>query len=350
MTASANRFDSEPTTPTDSSGRFGRLWRSFVALTSEKETGDSLAIFRCFVGFAYLLSLGTVLRRGLVDVIWVDVKEGGMVHLGQGNRLLAALGGPTHANVWLLFWIALAAGIFFTVGLGGRVSAFIALQTYQALYSNNGLTSHGYDVLITNALWLCVLGDATRTLSLDCRRKTGQFSSDELVNAWPRTIGVLQIIVVYVTTGLQKLSPVWTPAGGYSALYWVLQDPDWRRYDFRWTASVYPLTQIATAITWNWEVFSPLMLLAFFYRRTRERKGRLRRLFNRFDLRIPFLAIGLVLHLGIFLAMNVGEFSLIAVSFYVLFFRPDEVRAASLRGRAFIFRSARASDSATGAE
>ncbi len=321
----------ESKSPHSSPSRFTRMWRFWVGLTSERETGASLAVFRCLVGIAYLWSLLSVARVGLVDVIWVDFKEGGMVHLGAGNALLSALGGPTHANVWMLFWIALVSGVAFTVGLSGRIAAFIALQSYQALYSNNGLTSHGYDVLLTNALWLCVLGDTTRTLSVDCRLRDGRFTSDETIPAWPRYIGILQILVVYVTTGLQKLSPVWTPAEGYSALYWVLQDPDWRRYDFRWTAKVFPLTQIATAITWNWEVFSPLMLLVLHFRRTRERSGTLRRLLTRFDLRIPFLAIGIVLHLGIFLAMNVGEFSLIAVSFYVLFFRPEEIGATFRR-------------------
>lgn len=322
-------------------GALGRRWSAWVAFTSEKESGLTLALFRIAIGVSVLLSLTSMARAGLVDVLWVDASEGGVVHLGASSWLLAAMGGATRANVDHLFWVALVAASAFTLGLAGRLSAFVALQAYQGLYSSNGLTSHGYDVLITNALWLSVLGDTSRTLSLDALVRRRRLFDDTLVSAWPRRIAILQILVVYVTTGLQKLSPPWMPMGGYSALYWVLQDPDWRRWDGRFAATVYPLTQIGTAVTWFWEVGAPLMLLVLHYRRTNDRGGRFRALCNRRDLRLPYLAIGVMLHVAILLTMNVGVFSLVAVSFYVTFFTPDEVE------RFFARFSARARSSRT---
>src|SRR5262249_28786068 len=134
---------------------------------------------------------------------------------------------------------------------------------------------------------------------------------------------------VYTMAGVQKLSPIWTPLGDYSAIYWVLQSPNWRRFDMRWTAWIYPLTQVATALTWFWEVSAPALLLVFYFRRTRDRPGRLRRLFNARDLRLVYAGFGVVVHTSIFVLMDVGPFSFIALAFYFLLWSPREWRRAN---------------------
>ena len=133
---------------------------------------------------------------------------------------------------------------------------------------------------------------------------------------------------MYGATGLHKLGATWLPTGGYSALYWALQDAVFRRFETAWVAWVYPLTQVGTLVAWCFEVLSPLLLLVFFYRATRERPGRVRALFNRVDLRIPYLLVGLCLHLGIWLLFEVGPFSPISLSFYFCLWRPEELQRA----------------------
>ena len=98
-----------------------------------------------------------------------------------------------------------------------------------------------------------------------------------------------------------------------------------------WVARVYPLTQLGSAVTWVFETFSWLMLLVFYYRYTRDRPGRLRRAFNRWDLRIPFTVVGAGLHLGIFIAMDVGPFSFVSLAYYVCLWRPEELRTILVR-------------------
>jgi hypothetical protein len=102
------------------------------------------------------------------------------------------------------------------------------------------------------------------------------------------------------------------------------------------TAWVYPLTQVATAITWHWETGAWVMLLVYYYRYTRDRPGRLRALSNRWDLRLPFAGIGISLHVGILLTMNVGPFSWVSMSYYLCLFRPEEVSrvGSAIAGRA----------------
>jgi hypothetical protein len=302
------------------------LWARWVALLSEREPGTSLALFRAACGACVLWSIGSVVIYGMVPVIWLGPADGGYRPVGAGPRLFEWLGGVTPATVWSVVAVTLLAGLLLLLGAGSRLTALIALQGYKALTAINPNTLGAYDWLLTNALWLLVLGRSTATLSLDCRLRTGRWRGDEPVSAWPRYLAVYQIVLVYWSTGMHKLSHYWTPAGGFSALYYILQEPTWQRWDMTWLARVYPLTQAATAATWAWEITAPLFLLVLWYRRTRERPGRLRALCNRLPLRGLWVATGAAMHLGILLLMDVGPFSLVALAYYPCLFHPDDWR------------------------
>ena len=118
------------------------------------------------------------------------------------------------------------------------------------------------------------------------------------------------------------------PGGDLSALYYILQQPSWQRTDLSGLAHVYPLTQLATLGTWVFEVGAPVLLLALWFRATRDRPGRLRHAFNRHDVRLWWLAAGAAMHVGIMLTMSVGTFSLVCLAAYPCFFHADELRRA----------------------
>jgi hypothetical protein len=138
---------------------------------------------------------------------------------------------------------------------------------------------------------------------------------------------VVQLVVMYTSTGLQKVSDAWVPGGDFSALYYILQQPTWQRFDMRWAGNYFFLTQVATAGTWLFEVGAPVLWLAFWFRDTRERGGWLRTWFNRIDFRAWFLVFGLTLHAVIHGLMEVGPFSLISMSMYAALVHPDEIRS-----------------------
>lgn len=309
------------------------LWQSLVQLLATRETATTQALFRIAVGLVILGSLWSVAHADVVDMIWVDARHGGYRALGHGNWLLAVLGGPTPSAVWTLISLVGFSASALLLGIFPRVAAFLALHLYGALIGINGDTSGGYDAMIKNALWLLVLADSGRSLSLQCWWREGRWLSQERVAAWPRYLVILQLVLMYGATGLQKVSITWNPLGGYSALYWVFQDPTWILSDVSWTASVYPLTQLGTALTWHWEIGAPLLLLVYYYRYTRGRAGRVRQLFNRFDLRIPFAVIGVGLHIGILLTLNVGPFSWISLAYYLCLWRPEEIEGVAAGGR-----------------
>lgn len=309
-----------------------RGWTAWVELLSVREPGTTLAWFRMAVGLVMIYSLLSMIAADLVEVMWVDAEHGGLLTLSTRHWLIPLLGGRTVTTAWTLVGSGLLLATLVVLGLGGRLTMLLALQVYYALTTASGVLSGGYDTMIVNALWLLVLARSTATLSLDCRLRTGRFTSDALVPAWPRYLVILQLVVVYTTTGLHKLSPVWTPGGDSSALYWVFQEPTWRRFDMTWTASVFPLTQLATAITWWWEVLAPLLLLVYWARHTAARGGRVRRVLNRHDLRKAWAAVGVGLHLGILVLLNVGPFSPISLACYLCLIPPRRPRGGDPSG------------------
>jgi hypothetical protein len=289
---------------------------------STREPGTTLSWFRIALGGVVLYSLLSVIGAHLVGVIWVDAAHGGLQTLDESNFLVTLLGGRTVTTAWVLVSAGLVLASLLLLGFGGRLTAFATLEVYYALVTADSTLTGGYDTLITNALWILVFAESTATLSLDCRRRTGSFRCDRLVPAWPRYLLILQLLVVYGSTGLYKVSPTWTPGGDYSALYWVFQDPTWRRFDMTWTASFFGATQVMTAVTWWWEVTAPLLLVVYWLRYTEARGGSLRRWLTRHDLRKPWAAIGVALHLGILLLLDVGPFSLVSLAYYLCLIPP----------------------------
>jgi len=311
--------------PLPATGRLLTTWRFWVTLFNRREPADTIACFRIAIGLVMLYSLLSIAYFDLVEVLWVDAAAGGYRTLGQGNWLLAWCGGPTPAVVNGCHAVAVAGAALTVVGWGGRPVLFITLQAYAALISINGDTVGGYDFLLTNAMWLLVLSDCMATRSLRCRRATGSWRSDVAVPAWPRYLAVFQLLVMYTATGLYKLKPEWTPGGDFSALFAVFQDPTWRRFDMDFTAWIFPLTQVGTAVTWLFEISSWWMLVVFYCRYTPHRGGRLRAVLNRWDLRRLFTAIGMCLHIGILVTLNVGPFSWVTLSYYLCMWGPDEI-------------------------
>jgi len=302
-----------------------------VAVLSRQETGEVLALVRMGVGLSVLWALGSVWSTGVVEAAWLDRADGGLRTLAGGSPWTKLLGGPTPSMVWSLMGVTMVAASALVVGLGGRATALVTAQGFLALQWINTHTGGSYDNLISNALWLLVLSRSTATWSLDCKLRTRRWSSDEHVIAWPRYLLIIQLVVMYTSTGLHKVSLHWLPGGDLSALYYILQQPSWQRWDMTWLAWVYPLTQLATLTTWLWEVTAPLLLLALYYRDTRTRSGWLRQRMNSISWRTRYAQLGLLLHLGTLAALEVGPFSGICLALYVALFHPDEVRALTRR-------------------
>lgn len=314
-----------------------RAWRAWLSILQRREDALPFAIFRLLTGLAVLWNTLPAVLHGLVPVVWFDRADGGYRSLSAGGSwLLTALGGPTPELVIALCVVTLVTGAMVMLGVGGRVAALLALQGTLAISMINTDAKGSYDALLCNSLWLLVLGRGDATLSLSARLRSGAWIPRAEIAAWPRYLAILQIAAVYGSTGIHKVSAFWTPMGGYSALYYILQQPTWHRFDMTWLAYVYPLTQVSTALVWCFELSWPLLGLALYLRQKPGEGGRVRRLLRRMDPRTPYVVFGVAMHLMILAFMEVGPFSAISLAYYPCLYRADELRRgwARLRRRA----------------
>lgn len=299
-----------------------RAWAAFVALLDRKESGTAMAIVRVVLGACVLRTVLAVWWAGAVPLVWYDIADGGHRAL-PGSYLIRWLGGPSAALTDALLWGSVIGGSLVAAGVGGvvgsRVITFATLQVFQGLVDSNGQAGGSYDLLINNMLWLQVLMGPTGTLSLECRLRTGRWTSDTPVAFWPRLLVVYQAVLMYTTTGLQKLSIHWIPGGDLAALYYILQQPTWQHFDHTWIAPYYRLTQLGTLVTWLWEVGGPLWLASFL-----RSLGYLQRWTWLWPVRPLFIAVGLFFHLCVAMLMDIGPFTWASLSVYAAFVHPWE--------------------------
>lgn len=290
-------------------------WTRWVEACAATERGTSLALFRIAVGLGVLWTVGSVLYTGTLTPLWLDVEHGGM-HTLHPRGLLALLGGAEPRAVWTLTLLTLVFATGLVVGIGGRLTAFITLMAAKPLLDVHPDAGGSYDLLLQNALWLTVLAPTTATLSVDARLREGRWMSVRQTGIWARYLIVFQLVLMYTSTGWQKLSAYWTPGGDFSALYYIFQQPSWQRFDLSWSAWVFPLTQVGTAVSWLWEITGPLLLLAVWAEDTAPAGGRFRRALVRMRVRDVYIFVGLVLHGSLLVVMNVGPFTPITLAFY----------------------------------
>ena len=301
------------------------LWRRLVATLAHREPATPLALFRIASGLVILATLGDMLLTDTLAPIWYSIADGGIIQTVDKHWLIAALGGTDPAVVNGLVATAMLSAALLVVGLGSRLAALVALQCCLALFSLHPGTGGGHDRLIVNGLWLLVLAPSDATLSLWCRIRGGSWASTTPAPAWTRYLIIYQIALVYTCTGVQKLGADWWPWGDLRAVYYSLLTPSWQRWEsIAWVADIYPLTQVATAITLLWEMSWGLVLLALWFRATRTRSGRLRSFFNRRDVRWWYAFIGVGVHVSIWAMMNLGPFSWITMTYYLCLWHHDE--------------------------
>ncbi len=303
-----------------------KFWSRWVSLLDRREEATALAASRIIAGFTLGHHLVATWASGAWRAVWVDVQFGGIRSVDHG--VLDWIGGATPFHVRAFMAMGIASSVLMVGGAWTRAACVLAWFSFRTLSLLNDHSGGSSDDLLISVLFLLMFSGCGRALSLDGPGRTGGETP-----AWPRYLLVGQMVLMYFTTGLQKVSAGWLPFGPMDALWYILQQPTWHRIDMRWLWPLFPLTQLGSAVTWLFELGAPLLLLAFWYRLTRERPGKARTWFNRVDFRTKFLLVGLALHLGIFLTMEVGPFLGTMLALYAACFSPAEWKRAIARLR-----------------
>lgn len=310
--------------------------RWWVAIWDRRETAEPQALVRILLSLVILVDWIQIGRLGLIVPLF------GPEHLGGiGRPLQREAAGlwlyqvlpPEHVAVAAYVGVLVLA-VMVGVGLLTRLAAAALLLLMAQLAIAMPGADRGIDMLIRNMLLLLVFAHSHRAWSIDAliwRRASRE------VPAWPRYLIVMQLVVLYFTAGVQKVSSAWTPFGGYSALYLVMRDPAFATISPDALRAMYPLTQALTAASLLWEWAAPGLLLALFYRDSRERGGRLRSALLRHRFRDVYLGLGIIFHIGTMVSLQLGIFPWAVLALYPACFHPDElscqVRRAGSLGR-----------------
>jgi hypothetical protein len=131
---------------------------------------------------------------------------------------------------------------------------------------------------------------------------------------WPLRLIRYQVALIYFSTGLWKLGGEEWRHGG--ALYYTLNNNGFARFASSPPDGLLPVLILGTYVTLAWELTFPLLLA---FRRTRW---------------IP-LAIGVVMHLGMWLTMELGPFPLVMLASYVAFLSPEWLSGLSSKQSTF---------------
>jgi len=310
----------------------------WVDLWRRTEHPCSLAAVRILVAGILLVDLLRIRWLGLVASLMGAAASGG---LGVPERLddvpwlvdLLGTGPGMHAALW---WGMAASAVSLLLGVLPRASALILCLLSAQFALILPAADRGIDMLLRNVLLILAFSQSGATWSLTGRWRHARWSApdDVRIQAWPRYLIALQLVIVYFTAGMSKVASSWTPFGGMSALFIAMSDPHFQRLPDAWLRSGYRLTQVGTLMSWLWEWGAPVMLLAWWYRDTSERTGRLRAWMNDRPVVEVYLGVGAVFHLGTHLFLRLGIFPFAMMALYPAAVHPDRV----LRGWRWLTR------------
>jgi uncharacterized membrane protein YphA (DoxX/SURF4 family) len=277
-----------------------RPWRAWVALWDAREPPTALALVRIAVALVILVDLLEAWRLGVVAAVWAPGPDG----FAPGRRLLvdALQRGPELAHgLWLAGVIAAVAML---TGTLTRVACVATALVSAQLAHLAPDSDRGIDAVLRVVSLILALSQSHARWSVDAwlRRRVGRPFPAQ-VPAWPRRLLFLQLLWVYFSGGHNKDFDEWGFLGHFTALGNVLGDPHFARWPALELGALYPLTQVATALTMLFELGAPAVIVLTWLD---DRPGRVGRWCR--GLRWSWLALLVGFHLGIAVMMRLGIF------------------------------------------
>jgi hypothetical protein len=210
--------------------------------------------------------------------------------------------------------VAFLAGCFTAMALGIRSNAAVAaafLGSLLQIHWNPLPLSSAHQVLVV--ILFCLLwADTGAVWSLDASRERvasggGRAGAQPI---WPLRLIQCQVVLIYASSGLWKLlGPVWRDGSG---VYYALSNNLFHRAPLVVPVEISSLIALATYGTLLFELTFPLMVLTRPTRRVA-------------------LAAGVVLHIALWLTLELGLFSALMIAGYLAFLDPRRVAALSAR-------------------
>ncbi|MDB5353425.1 MAG: Vitamin K-dependent gamma-carboxylase [Planctomycetota bacterium] len=291
-----------------------RVWNRFwFAPTSARPLGA----FRILFGLIVLANLGLMapeMDTWLTDAGYLRGPEAreiaGPFWSNDTNRPMRWSPLQTYqdpATVHRVFAATAVVALVFTLGWHTRVMSVLLYGLMLSIYHRNILTLSGADALLMIVCFTMMLCPCGAAYSLDARRKARKIGVpyEPLIIPWAQRLIAIQVTVVYFMTALLKAQGKSWADG--TALYWILHNEEARRFTLGLTA--YPA--VLNALTFGTVVVEFALAFLLWVRAAR-----------------PWMiAVGVLLHLGIMLTVNIPIFGELMLSCYLAYLTPSEFQA-----------------------
>lgn len=206
---------------------------------------------------------------------------------------------PWETNPMALRLGIIAAGIttfLLLIGCWTRLSALVTWVLMGSFDNLNHYVTDSGETIRYILLFYVVLTPGGAVWSLDSLRRRDADHRPVYVSPWALRVMFIQLVLIYFMTGLYKISgDTWHDG---QSLYRVMANPALTRIPYSQLPVTYAMLDISTRLVLFWELSFPLLVL---FRWTR----------------VPALIIGALLHLGIWLTMEIGFFGPYMLCFYL---------------------------------
>jgi hypothetical protein len=269
---------------------------------------------RIYAGLRILFGLlGLISLLGLLNLplFWrcdgLTASRGDAVCQYFEARGLGWLPGSATLGLSALSFLAMAAGLF------SRVATVAAFASMYLLARWNALPLSAAHQVLRCMLFCLIWADTGRVWSVDAwwGRRRGRPARSAPPLIWPQQLIRIQVAAIYLVTGLWKLNNVLWRDG--SALHYVYENHQFRRFAMPESGWVDATTTLATYLTLAWELTFSFLVM---HRRTRR----------------VALALGVAIHLGMWLTLELGPFSWIMLASYVAFLEPNTLARRTAEG------------------
>jgi hypothetical protein len=207
-------------------------------------------------------------------------------------------------TVVLIGWIVLLlATIALTIGWHSRIAAILVFILILSFDRRNPTVFNSGDLLVRVESFFIALAPCGAALSMDQRRRTGDFWSAQVRAPWPIRVMQCQLSLIYIATVRIKLAGTTWPDG--TAVSYALQ---------LWDMALLPVPSfiktnalLMNIATWGTLLVETAIPILVWIR----------------GLRLWVLCAGVALHLGIMVTMAVGFFTPAMLVLYLAFIPPE---------------------------
>ncbi len=199
----------------------------------------------------------------------------------------------------LAFWVWVMATASLLLGYNTRLSAVIVWVLSISFVNINMYAINAGDHIRGMLLFYLMLSPCGAAWSIDSflKRKLQKTSNVNVhISPWVIRLLLVQLAFMYCSSGLCKFSGENWRAG--NSLYYVLNDLSLARISTSQFVPPFWVLKLSTWFVLAWEITFPLLIL---FRRTY----------------VPALLVGVSMHLGILLTMEIGAFPLYVLAAYV---------------------------------